>query len=217
MRRSAAPAEAGEWKVLGWDASGVVRAVGPDATLFKPGDEVFYAGSITRSGTNAEFHLVDERIVGHKPKSLDWAEAGCRRPKRNATILSAADPRGPPPPLRPSGASAQHVGDPIQISRIDQRCGLALDQAGGGSGSTMARSAFANPIDQHSSVRPCRRRMVGVHVARPDQVSALCLSRSAGHSPPHLPVRQAPSVGSSVGHRLQLDTRLSPERGIIDD
>ncbi len=75
VRRSAAPLEAGGWKVLGWDACGIVRAIGPDATLFKPGDEVFYAGSITRSGTNAVFHLVDERIVGRKPKSLDWAEA----------------------------------------------------------------------------------------------------------------------------------------------
>lgn len=62
----------GSWKVLGWDASGVVAAVGPQTTLSKPGDAVYYAGG--RSG-NAEFHLVDERIVGHKPKSLDWPQA----------------------------------------------------------------------------------------------------------------------------------------------
>ncbi|MGI9406688.1 MAG: zinc-binding alcohol dehydrogenase family protein, partial [Hyphomicrobiaceae bacterium] len=62
-------------RVLGWDASGVVEAVGPDVTLFKPGDEVWYAGDITRSGCNAEFHLVDERIVGPKPTSLSFAEA----------------------------------------------------------------------------------------------------------------------------------------------
>ena len=62
-------------RVLGWDASGIVEAVGPDATLFKPGDEVYYAGDITRPGTNAEFQLVDERIVGFKPKSLNFAEA----------------------------------------------------------------------------------------------------------------------------------------------
>lgn len=62
-------------RVLGWDASGVVEAVGQDVTLFKPGDEVYYAGDITRSGSNAEFQLVDERIVGHKPKSLSFAEA----------------------------------------------------------------------------------------------------------------------------------------------
>ena len=62
-------------RVLGWDASGIVEAVGPDVTLFQPGDEVYYAGDITRSGSNAEFQLVDERIVGSKPKSLSFAEA----------------------------------------------------------------------------------------------------------------------------------------------
>lgn len=62
-------------RVLGWDASGVVAAVGRDVTLFKPGDEVFYAGDITRSGSYAEFQLVDERIVGNKPKSLTHSEA----------------------------------------------------------------------------------------------------------------------------------------------
>ena len=65
----------GEPKVLGYDATGVVTAVGPAVTLFKPGDEVWYAGSIVRPGTNSEFHLVDERIVGAKPKSLDFAAA----------------------------------------------------------------------------------------------------------------------------------------------
>jgi zinc-binding alcohol dehydrogenase family protein len=62
-------------RVLGWDASGIVAAVGPDVTLFKPGDEVYYAGDITRAGSNAEFQLVDERIVGRKPNSLSFAEA----------------------------------------------------------------------------------------------------------------------------------------------
>lgn len=74
VRGSARP-EPGQWKVLGWDAAGVVVAAGPDATLFKPGDEVFYAGAINRTGTNAEFHLVDERIVGKKPDTLDFAAA----------------------------------------------------------------------------------------------------------------------------------------------
>lgn len=74
IRRGAKP-EAGQWKVLGWDAAGIVSAVGPEATIFKPGDAVFYAGAINRQGTNAEFHLVDERIVGSKPKSLDFSAA----------------------------------------------------------------------------------------------------------------------------------------------
>src|SRR6201747_95872 len=74
VRKRAAPPE-GETKILGYDAAGIVDAVGADVTLFKPGDEVFYAGSILRQGTNSEFHLVDERIVGGKPKTLSFAQA----------------------------------------------------------------------------------------------------------------------------------------------
>ncbi len=62
-------------RILGWDAAGTVQAAGPEATLFKPGDEVYYAGDVTRPGCNSEFHLVDERIVGRKPKKLDFAQA----------------------------------------------------------------------------------------------------------------------------------------------
>jgi NADPH2:quinone reductase len=65
----------GSAKILGWDAAGIVTAVGSDVTLFKPDDEVYYAGSVDRSGANAEYHLVDERIVGHKPASIGFAEA----------------------------------------------------------------------------------------------------------------------------------------------
>lgn len=64
-----------EPKVLGWDAAGVVLAVGPEVTGYTAGDEVFYAGSIARSGSNAGLQLVDERIVGRKPATLDFAEA----------------------------------------------------------------------------------------------------------------------------------------------
>lgn len=62
-------------KILGWDVAGIVEEVGPDCSLFRPGDEVFYAGSIARQGGNSEYHLVDERIVGSKPASLSFAEA----------------------------------------------------------------------------------------------------------------------------------------------
>lgn len=74
VRKRAEP-PAGAWKVLGWDAAGIVREVGPDVRRFSPGDAVFYAGANNRPGTDAEFHLVDERLVGHKPRSLNWAEA----------------------------------------------------------------------------------------------------------------------------------------------
>ena len=62
-------------RILGWDVAGIVEAVGPDTSLYKVGDEVFYAGSFIQPGCNSEFHIVDERIVGTKPKSLEFAEA----------------------------------------------------------------------------------------------------------------------------------------------
>lgn len=67
--------EGGAAKVLGWDVAGVVKAVGSEVTLFQPGDKVFYAGSLIRPGANSELHVVDERIVGHMPKSLSFAHA----------------------------------------------------------------------------------------------------------------------------------------------
>lgn len=67
--------DAGQASILGYDAAGIVTAVGSDVSLFKVGDEVFYAGQIDRPGSNAERQAVDERIVGRKPQSLDFAQA----------------------------------------------------------------------------------------------------------------------------------------------
>ncbi|MEO1522173.1 MAG: zinc-binding alcohol dehydrogenase family protein [Cyanobacteria bacterium J06633_2] len=74
LRKGVSP-EGDEWRILGFDAAGVVEAVGAEVQNFKSGDAVFYAGSIARPGTNSEYHLVDERIVGRKPTSLNNAEA----------------------------------------------------------------------------------------------------------------------------------------------
>lgn len=73
--RQGMPAPEGGWNVLGYDASGVVDAVGDAVQNFQVGDQVFYAGSMIRPGTNSEYHLVDERIVAKKPTSLSHAEA----------------------------------------------------------------------------------------------------------------------------------------------
>jgi NADPH2:quinone reductase len=73
-RRSFEP-EPGKPRILGWDAAGIVRETGPEAELFKAGDAVFYAGDLTRQGCNAELQCVDERLVGRKPGSVDWADA----------------------------------------------------------------------------------------------------------------------------------------------
>lgn len=86
-------------RILGWDAAGTVEAVGDEVTLFKPGDEVYYAGSILRPGSYAEKQLVDERITGRKPRSLDFAAAAAL-PLTTITAYEAivdrlgADPEG---------------------------------------------------------------------------------------------------------------------------
>lgn len=67
--------ENNQWKTLGWDAVGVVEAIGGQVSQFKVGDAVWYAGALNRQGSNSELQLVDERIVGHKPKTLEATEA----------------------------------------------------------------------------------------------------------------------------------------------
>lgn len=74
MRARISPSR-GQLRILGFDAAGIVESIGSDVTLFRPGDEVFYAGAMDRPGTNSELHLVDERVVGHKPKTLSFGEA----------------------------------------------------------------------------------------------------------------------------------------------
>jgi len=74
VRRNAAPPD-GEARVLGFDAAGVVEAVGEAVSLFKPGDRVFYAGALNQRGSNAELQCVDERLVGRMPATLTFAQA----------------------------------------------------------------------------------------------------------------------------------------------
>jgi NADPH2:quinone reductase len=74
-KQRAAAGNVAQPRVLGWDAAGTVEAIGPEADLFKPGDTVYYAGDISRPGSNCELQLVDERIVGSKPRSMDFAQA----------------------------------------------------------------------------------------------------------------------------------------------
>jgi len=93
VRAKVSPPE-GEVRVLGFDAAGVVEAVGSDASLFKPGDEVYYSGSIARPGTDAEFHVVDERIVGRKPASLTWPCPSRRSRHGNCCFTELASPSG---------------------------------------------------------------------------------------------------------------------------
>lgn len=73
--RSPKPQVEAQPKVLGYDAAGVVEAIGESVGGFRPGDRVYYAGDVTRPGSNAQFQRVDARLAGHAPRSLDLAEA----------------------------------------------------------------------------------------------------------------------------------------------
>ncbi|RDE07186.1 zinc-binding alcohol dehydrogenase family protein [Sphingomonas aracearum] len=114
----------GEWTVLGYDAAGVVVEVGAEVTGFCPGDEVFYAGVINRPGTNAEFHLVDERIVGSKPASLGFADAAAL-PLTSVTAWEALFDRlevsravpGAPPALLVIGGAGGVASMTVQLAR----------------------------------------------------------------------------------------------------
>jgi zinc-binding alcohol dehydrogenase family protein len=119
VRKRAAP-PAGEVKVLGWDATGVVKAVGPQVTLFKPGDKVWYAGDLTRPGSNAELQCVDERIVGHLPLSLSF-------PQGAALPLTAI-------------TAWEVLFDRLEID-LDTRGALLIVGAAGGVGSIMTQLA----------------------------------------------------------------------------
>ncbi len=83
-QNSAKDRELSEPKIIGWDACGIIEAVGNEVSLFKVGDEVYYAGDITKPGCNAEYQLIDERIVGKKPKSLS-IEAAAAMPLTTLT------------------------------------------------------------------------------------------------------------------------------------
>jgi NADPH:quinone reductase-like Zn-dependent oxidoreductase len=142
VRKRAAPPE-GETKILGYDAAGVVDAVGPDVILFKTGDEVFYAGSIQRQGTNSEFHLVDERIVGRKPKTLSFAQAAAL-PLTSITAWEllfdrlTAMPKAAVLPLSSVSAAWQLVHDQFHVAN---KSTLLIVGGAGGVGSILIQLA----------------------------------------------------------------------------
>ncbi|ABC33153.1 NADPH:quinone reductase and related Zn-dependent oxidoreductase [Hahella chejuensis KCTC 2396] len=126
VRRSMS-AEGDAHKVIGWDAAGVVKAVGDQVSLFKPGDEVYYAGSIARPGTNSELHLVDERIVGRKPSNLGFAEAAALP----LTAITAWEMLFDRLQISQKGASSEN-GEPVRLLVVG---------AAGGVGSIMLQLA----------------------------------------------------------------------------
>lgn len=96
-------------RILGWDCAGVVESLGSECSLFKEGDEVFYAGDVTQAGCDSEFHLIDERLVGHKPKKLSFDDAAAM-PLTSITAWEAMFER-----MNIAGDSKQNQGRSILI------------------------------------------------------------------------------------------------------
>ena len=201
VRRSAAPAD-GEYRVLGFDAVGIVREVGEQASLFRPGDAVWYAGAIDRPGSNSEFQLVDERIVGRKPGNLSVAEAA-------ALPLTAI-------------TAWELLFDRLQVPRTggEQPGSLLIVGAAGGVGSVLIQLArqLTDLTVIATASRPETRAWVtelGAHAVidhrqpLPAQVAALNLP----------PVRQVISLTHTDRHLPQLVEILEPQGklALIDD
>jgi len=123
-------------RVLGWDAAGTVQAVGSGVTLFKPGDDVYYAGSIIRPGCDSEFHVVDERIAGRKPHTLSFEEAAAM-PLTTITAWEALFDRMAIPlaTLAPDETGEVSVGSPPSVtSGFKRTSGASLLVIGGAGG-----------------------------------------------------------------------------------
>ncbi|KGK30863.1 zinc-binding alcohol dehydrogenase family protein [Cellulophaga baltica] len=119
--RAGMPVEGDDWKIIGWDATGIVKEVGEDVTLFKVGDEVWYAGDFTRQGSYAQYQVVDERIVGKKPSSLSYAEAAALP----LTSLTAYE----------------MLFDRLEVARNDANKSILVIGAAGGVGSILVQLA----------------------------------------------------------------------------
>jgi len=201
IRKNLKPAE-GQVQVLGWDASGIVKAVGPDVTLFKVGDKVWYAGSRTRAGTNSEFHLVDERIVGHMPDSLGFGEAA-------ALPLTAI-------------TAWELLFERLEVSRDKglQGKSLLVIGAAGGVGSIMVQ--LARQLTGLTVIGTASRPATG------DWIKALGAHHVIDHTKPLAeeikrlglpPVNYVASLNQTDAHYLQIVELMAPQGklALIDD
>jgi zinc-binding alcohol dehydrogenase family protein len=183
IRRGVAPPE-GEIKVLGWDAAGVVRAVGDQVTLFKPGDRVMYAGSLLRPGTNSELHLVDERIVGRAPGSVGFEEAAAL-PLTSITAWEMMFDRLEIHPAKTFTRTLMVVGaaggvGSIMVQLARQLTGLTIvATAARPESQDWIRKLGAHHVIDHS--KPLSRELKKTGIAQVDYVASLT------HSDVHLP------------------------------
>ena len=172
-------------KILGWDVAGVVKAAGPETTLFKPGDAVYYAGSRTRQGGNSELHLVDERIVGRKPRNLRFADAAAL-PLTTLTAWEALfDRLGISKTGADAGRSVLIVGGAggvgsiaIQLARRLARLRV-IASASRPESSTWARELGADEVVDHTKDLAPQLAALG----RPEVDYILCCNSTDHHFP----------------------------------
>jgi NADPH2:quinone reductase len=171
-------------RILGWDAAGVVVAVGDDVTLFKPGDRVFYAGDITRPGSNATHQLVDERIVGHMPATLDFVEAAAL-PLTAITAWEALFSRLRVDPRVDAGKRLLIIGGAggvgsiaIQLAKQVARLAVIATASRDASGA-WCRSLGADQVVNHYADMAAVFQEQGI--AAPDYI--LCLNSTDAHFP----------------------------------
>jgi len=177
-------------RVLGWDAAGVVKAVGGEVTLFSPGDEVYYAGSIARPGCDSELHLVDERIVGRKPRTLGFAEAAAL-PLTTVTAWEGLfDRLGVSRTGAHRGASLLLIGGAggvgsIAIQLAKQLAGLRVIATASRPESTRwARELGADDIIDHTRPLDAQLRELGV----PEVDYLMCLATPDPYVPAFAPI-----------------------------
>lgn len=201
VRQNVQPEE-GAAKVLGWDVAGVVKAVGSEVTLFKTGDKVFYAGSIARAGGNSELHVVDERIVGHMPKTLGFAEAAALP----LTAITAWE------------LLFERLG--IQEGQQDQGQSLLIVGAAGGVGSILTQLArqLTGLKVIGSASRPQTQewvRELGAHLVIDHSQPLSDMLKAAGQSQ----VTHVASLTQTDQHLDQLVEALAPQGklALIDD
>ena len=201
VRQNVAP-ENGAAKVLGWDVAGVVKAVGSDVTLFKVGDKVYYAGSLVRPGGNSELHTVDERIVGHMPQSLGFAEAA-------ALPLTAI-------------TAWELLFERLQVAegKDDQGQSLLIVGAAGGVGSILTQ--LANQLTALKVIGTASRpethawaKALGAHVVIDHSQPLSEVLKQAGHGQ----VTHVASLTQTEQHLDQLVEALQPQGklALIDD
>ncbi|TFG60778.1 MAG: zinc-binding alcohol dehydrogenase family protein, partial [Spirochaetales bacterium] len=170
-------------KILGWDASGIVEQIGAGVTLFKPGDEVYYAGDITRDGTDSEYHAVDERIAGRKPGSLSFKQAAAM-PLTTITAWEALFERlGAPKTAHNSGQSILIIGGAggvgsIAIQLSKKVAGLkVIATASRKDSAAWCRSLGADIVIDHT--KPFREELS--RTGEKDVRYILCLNSTESH------------------------------------